>query len=243
MSKITKSNTPLPKEQYQTELRALVEDIKALHREAGTIDQMEKVWNHLESPSYDELHGQDVDTRWGSSHALEAERQEQEWRRRRNHRRTREIVFSISDVTLRKRIIALDRQIGTANLKYWRADNREEHEKYRNQERRQEPWLVQSVIYGLLATFFGYALGSGGWWAHPGPLPWAVPGSVGGGVVGVIVALYLHDDAQVLRGRRLTEARTMLDEDDRTLERILDGPPTFSLWEESSGEPADSETI
>jgi hypothetical protein len=171
---------------------------------------------------------------WDSDAPSGSERAEREnaeyWedQRRTTDRLLREAIFSVSDVEMRKRLIAKSREVERLRRELFVLLANDAEATLEKVRIPRPTWLIWAAVVSAASVAAGYQF-------------LGIPGAMGGAVVGFFVGRYFEQLSKVEHDHRLNRAEKDLKEANASKTKILNEPPTFSRWEEKTGEP-DSDT-
>lgn len=149
----------------------------------------------------------------------------------------RRVYFEVMDMSLRRRLIALERASETTSLRFHEAEIRQSRDRYFDLRKQHAGWgkmaTIEAVALVLLGSAIGLALVQTDLARQVVGASGAQVGAVVGAVVGVIGALQRRDRAHEAD----VDARRVLDEEEAAYQALLDEPDVFSSREEYTAEP------
>jgi hypothetical protein len=151
-----------------------------------------------------------------------AERAEEDAHKQRTALRMRNLYFSVSDVELRKLLIAKDREEREIGLTWWRQELNDANAKLDMSRTSSGNWWLWASICGVAFIGFGYRY-------------FGVPGALCGLLVGYLSSRKIEADAHRSRDSAVEIAENEAKEAEKVWNEVRNEPPMFSRAEARSG--------
>jgi hypothetical protein len=205
-------------EEIEEKLRAVERETLELVQQAGIAEEAERAV----SP-HTPLH-------WDSDAASGSEQDQREtveyWedQRRTTARLLREAVFSVSNVGMRIRLIAKEREIEELRRDLFVQLSHDADATLEEARIPRPTWWIAAAVVGTMLVAVGY-------------LFFGIPGALGGAVTGFFLGRYLEELSKADHNARIRRAENDQKEAKATKTEILNRPQIFSREEEKTGEP------